>query len=66
VANPYSWLNLANLLFIDNPAGVGYSINTDPTYVHNDKNTAQDTMDALVDFFAKFPEYLPNPFYISG
>ena len=35
--------------------------------MYNDKNTAQDTMDALVDFFVnKFPEYLTNPFYISG
>lgn len=67
VANPYSWLTLSNLLFIDNPAGVGYSVNSDPDYVQNDKNTAEDSMDALDDFFTnKFPEYLPNPFYISG
>jgi len=54
-------------LFIDNPAGVGYSINKDSKFVYNDKNTAQDTMDALVDFFtSKFPEYLPNQFYLTG
>ncbi len=34
--------------------------------MHNDKNTAQDTIDALVSFFGKFPEYLPNAFYIAG
>lgn len=56
VANQYTWLNIANLLFIDNPAGVGFSVNKDPNYVYNDKNTAQDTMDSLVDFFInKFP-----------
>lgn len=34
--------------------------------MHNDKNTAQDTIDALANFFVKFPEYLPNSFYIAG
>ena len=67
VANPYSWLNLTNLLFIDGPAGVGYSVNNDPSFVYNDKNTAQDSLDALNDFFTnKFPEYLPNPLYLTG
>lgn len=67
VFNPYHWLQYTNLLFIDSPAGVGYSINNDPTYVFNDKNTVKDNLDVLVDFFTnKFPEYLANPFYLSG
>jgi serine carboxypeptidase-like clade 2 len=54
--NPFSWLNLTNLLFIDGPAGVGFSVNKDPNYKYNDKNTAQDSLDALIDFFTnKFP-----------
>jgi carboxypeptidase C (cathepsin A) len=51
VLNPFHWLQYTNLLFIDSPAGVGFSINNDPNYVFNDKNTAKDNLDALLDFF---------------
>lgn len=65
--NPYSWSNITNLLFLDSPAGVGFSINTDPNYQFNDVNTAKDNMLALKDFFtSKFPEYANNTFYLAG
>jgi len=53
--NPYAWTNVSNLLFIDNPAGVGFSINNDPDYIYNDPNTARDNLNALRDFYNKFP-----------
>jgi serine carboxypeptidase-like clade 1 len=65
--NPYGWSNLTNMLFIDSPAGVGYSINKDVNYVYNDANTAKDNLLALKYFFRiNFPEYANNAFYIAG
>lgn len=66
VANPYSWVKLAHLLFIDSPAGVGYSINSDVNYTHNDMNTARDNLAALNSFFIKFDLYKNNKFFIGG
>lgn len=54
--NPFGWTNITNLLFIDSPAGTGYSLNQDPSYTHTDSNTAKDLLSALKDFFTnKFP-----------
>ena len=65
--NQYGWLNLTNLLFIDTPAGVGYSINNDSKYQFNDVNTAKDNVFALKYFFSnKFPFYAKSIFYIAG
>ena len=50
--NKYSWHKLANLLFLESPAGVGYSYNLDTNYVYNDANTAHDALNAVVDFFS--------------
>lgn len=54
------------MLFIESPAGVGYSINNDTNYQHNDRNTAEDNFNALLDFFKKYSEYLRNGFWIAG
>lgn len=64
--NIYSWHKLSNLLFLESPAGVGYSINTDKNYTHNDVSTAYDNRNAIIDFFSKFTEYRNNFFFIAG
>lgn len=64
--NEHSWHKISNLLFLESPAGVGYSINTDTNYTHNDATTAYDSLYALLDFFKKFPEYQDRLFFIAG
>jgi len=53
-------------LFLESPAGVGYSQNLDKNYIHNDAKTANDNLNALLDFFTKYPEYKKNDFLIAG
>jgi len=65
--NPYSWNKRANVLYMESPAGVGFSIaNTDEAKKHNDFTQSQDTFAALNTFFGEFPERKSNPLYISG
>lgn len=54
------------MLFLESPAGVGYSINNDPTFEYTDLSTANDNMNALLNFFSNFNEYSKNPFWIAG
>lgn len=64
--NPYSWNQKANLLFLEAPPGVGFSINKDATYVYNETRTAHDNVEAVKAWSTRFPELLPNNFWISG
>ena len=64
--NPYSWTEAAHVLWLDQPAGVGYSYGTE-----NDSNEAMISEDAyyfLQAFFQTYPEYASDdPFlYIVG
>jgi len=65
--NPEPWNKRANLLYIESPAGVGYSFaKTLDDRNHNDMTTSEDAFAALQSFFKAFTEYLPNDLYISG
>ncbi|KAK2968265.1 hypothetical protein RJ640_027654, partial [Escallonia rubra] len=66
--NKFAWNHAANVLFVESPAGVGFSYsNTTSDYVHNgDKRTAADNYVFLLNWFERFPEYKSREFYISG
>ncbi|KAH8423180.1 putative pheromone processing carboxypeptidase (Sxa2) [Aspergillus melleus] len=48
VENPYSWVNLTNVLWVDQPVGTGFALGT-PTAVSQEE-TAKD----FIDFFKNF------------
>jgi carboxypeptidase C (cathepsin A) len=57
--NDWSWNKEANMLYIESPGGVGYSVcsgRTDCTFT--DDSSSDDNLEALIYFFEKkFPEY---------
>ncbi|XP_071959695.1 lysosomal protective protein-like [Antedon mediterranea] len=64
--NPYSWNNASNVLFLEAPAGVGFSYSDDKKYATNDDEVSMDNYLALQDFFTKFPQFANNSFYVTG
>ncbi|XP_053545045.1 lysosomal protective protein [Bombina bombina] len=64
--NPYSWNMIANVLYLEAPAGVGFSYSNDKNYETNDTEVAHNNYLALKEFFRLFPEYSKNDFYITG
>lgn len=65
--NLYPWAARANVLYIESPAGVGFSVaDTEQDLKTNDKITAEDSLQALKNWFVKFPEFKTNQLFISG
>ncbi|XP_028257763.1 lysosomal protective protein [Parambassis ranga] len=64
--NTFSWNKIANMLYIESPAGVGFSYSDDQKYATDDDQVADDNYKALQSFFAKFPNFTKNEFFIFG
>ncbi|CAN6328825.1 unnamed protein product [Urochloa humidicola] len=66
--NEYRWNRAANVLFLDSPAGVGFSYTntTSDLYTSGDNRTAHDSYAFLVNWFERFPQYKYRDFYIAG
>ena len=65
--NPEPWNKRANMLYIESPAGVGFSTADTPNDLqHNDMSTSEDALTALIEWYLFFPEYKTNDLYISG
>ena len=52
VNNPYAWSNNSNLLFIDQPLGVGFSVSQAPLKVGTSQAAAADVWKFLQIFFS--------------
>ncbi|XP_039173920.1 serine carboxypeptidase-like 40 [Eucalyptus grandis] len=66
--NKFAWNIAANVLFLESPAGVGFSYsNATADYRTNgDSKTAEDNYVFLLNWLERFPEYKNRDFYISG
>lgn len=56
----------ANVLFLEAPAGVGFSYALNKKYDTDDDTVSYDNYVALQHFFEKFPQFKKNDFYITG
>jgi cathepsin A (carboxypeptidase C) len=55
-----------NILYLESPGGVGYSLQENNIYKTDDNQTAKDNYLALKNFFEKFSQFRNNCFYITG
>ncbi|CAM0951732.1 unnamed protein product [Alopecurus aequalis] len=66
--NSQAWNNVANVIFLESPAGVGFSYsNTTSDYEKSgNQRTADDVFVFLVNWLERFLEYKGRTFFISG
>eukprot|EP00485_Elphidium_margaritaceum_P013102 CAMPEP_0202693758 /NCGR_PEP_ID=MMETSP1385-20130828/7793_1 /ASSEMBLY_ACC=CAM_ASM_000861 /TAXON_ID=933848 /ORGANISM="Elphidium margaritaceum" /LENGTH=570 /DNA_ID=CAMNT_0049349485 /DNA_START=128 /DNA_END=1840 /DNA_ORIENTATION=- len=65
--NPYAWTTEVNLVYLEQPYGVGFSVApSDDDVVTGDQNAADDMDAAIRDFINKFPAFADHDFYLSS
>ncbi|XP_073050557.1 serine carboxypeptidase 1-like [Primulina eburnea] len=65
--NPYSWSKVSSILYLDSPSGVGLSYSENISdYITGDLKSASDSHIFLLKWFELYPEFISNPFFISG
>ena len=68
LTNPYSLHHLSHVLYLDRPAGSGYSYSRgapNETWA-NDKQTALDSRDVLMDILRRYPWLCDREIYVAG
>ena len=65
--NDYTWNKVSNMVFVEQPCGVGYSWseNTDD-YQNNDVQASTDNYFMIQEFMKRFPEYSKNALYYTS
>ncbi|EOA30605.1 hypothetical protein CARUB_v10013735mg [Capsella rubella] len=67
VSTTYSWTKAANIIYLDQPVGTGFSYSTNPLAdIPSDTRSAKRVDEFLRKWLAKHPEYFSNPFYAGG
>ncbi|XP_020245075.1 serine carboxypeptidase-like 45 [Asparagus officinalis] len=67
VRNEFSWNREANMLYLETPAGVGFSYSSNDSYYAGvyDKMTGRDNLVFACHWLKKFPQYKYRDLYIS-
>ncbi|XP_055833045.1 serine carboxypeptidase-like 11 isoform X3 [Solanum dulcamara] len=67
ILNPYSWTQVASIIFLDLPVGTGFSYATTPAALQSSDFQASDhAYQFLRKWFVDHPEFLRNALYIGG
>jgi len=65
IKNPFGWNKFANLLYVDQPVGTGFSYaNSD--YIHDEALVGVEMYTFLVSFLQMYPQYAKLSFFIVG
>jgi len=65
IPNPYSWNNNVSILYVDQPAGTGFSY-ANQYYISNETQVATEMYTFIQSFMTKFPQFKNNPFFVTG
>lgn len=66
VRNEFRWTTNTSVLYLESPAGVGFSTDSVPPITWNDTLTAEASYAFLNAWFEVFPEYSHHSFHIGG
>ncbi|KAH8829976.1 Alpha/Beta hydrolase protein [Flagelloscypha sp. PMI_526] len=64
--NPFSWNKRANIFFLDQPVGVGFSYADYGISVETTEDASKDIYSFLSIFLETFPEFANRPVHLSG
>ena len=65
--NPWRWNTIANMVFLEQPVGVGYSYSDDENdYKIGDSQAAKDNLQTILQIIERFPQYSKSPLFITS
>ena len=65
--NEWRWNKIANMVFLEQPVGVGFSYsNNSDDYKIGDDQAAKDNLQTILEFLIKFPEFIDSPLFITS
>ena len=64
--NPYGWIQNANMLYVDQPIGTGYSYSVSNNRLKSLPEITTHFADFIQVFLATFPEYAKADLYLAG
>ena len=65
--NTWAWNRIANMVFLEQPTGVGFSYSDNSTeYRIGDEQSAKDNLQIILQFLSRFPHLKSNPLYITS